>query len=81
MYYDLGEFADAERECLEAIRLDPSFTLSYLTLGSLYMDQEHIGEAIKSLETYLKMEKSPQASDTVAEVRAVLEGLKAELEK
>jgi tetratricopeptide (TPR) repeat protein len=81
LYYDLGEFDEAEKECLEAVRLDPTFTLSYLTLGSLYMDREHVAEAIKSLEMYLKMEKSPQAAEMVAEVKAVVEGLKEEAGK
>jgi hypothetical protein len=45
------------------------------------MDQEHIGDAIKSLEAYLMMEKSPQAAEMVAEVKAVVEGLKTESKK
>jgi hypothetical protein len=45
------------------------------------MDQEHVSDAIRSLELYLKMEKSPQAAETVAEVKAVVESLKAELKK
>jgi hypothetical protein len=45
------------------------------------MDQEHVAEAIRALELYLKMEKSPQATETVAEVKALVEGLKAELKK
>src|SRR6266568_3767883 len=79
LYYDLGESDEAEKECLEAIRLDPAFTLSYLTLGSLYMDREHVADAIKYLELYLKMEKSPQAAEMVAEVKAVVEGLKEDV--
>ena len=55
--------------------------VSGLTLGSLYMDQEHVIDAIRSLELYLKMEKSPQAAETVAEVKAVVESLKAEIKK
>ena len=81
LYYDLGQSAEAEKECLEAVRLDPEFTLSYLTLGSLYMDQEHVADAIKYLDLYLKREKSPQAADMVAEVKAVIEGLKEEMRK
>jgi tetratricopeptide (TPR) repeat protein len=81
LYYDLGEHDEAEKECMEAIRLDPTFTLSYLTLGSLHMDREHVADAIKYLELYLKMEKSPQAAEMVAEVKAVVEGLKEERKK
>ena len=59
----------------------PTFTLSYLTLGSIYMDREHIADATKYLELYLKIEKSPQAAEMVAEVKAVVEGLKEEMKK
>jgi hypothetical protein len=55
-----------------------NFTLAYLTLGSICMDEERVKDAIKYLQQYLKMEKSPQASEMVEEVKAVLEGLKAE---
>jgi len=81
LFYDLGEHDDAERECLEAIRLDPGFTLAYLTLGSLHMDREHLSEAMKYLQLYLKYEKSPQAQEMIDEVKAVIEGLKEELSK
>jgi len=80
LYYDLGEHEDAERECLESIRLDPEFTLAYLTLGSLHMDREHLSEAVKYLKLYLRYEKSPQAQEMIDEVKAVIEGLKEELE-
>ena len=45
------------------------------------MDQEHVANAIKYLEQYLKMEKSPKAAEMVAEVKAVVEGLKEEAGK
>ncbi|GAM11704.1 putative UDP-N-acetylglucosamine--peptide N-acetylglucosaminyltransferase SEC [Geobacter sp. OR-1] len=79
LYYDMEEFDEAEKECLEAVSLDPEFTLAYLTLGSLCMDRERVKDAIKYLELYLRYEKSPQAEEMVAEVKAVLEGLRAEL--
>ena len=62
------------------MRIDPTFTLSYLTLGSLCMDQERVADARKYLQLYLKHETSPQAAEMVAEVKAVLEGLKEEEE-
>ena len=71
----------AERYLLEAVRLDPNFTLAYLTLGSLCMDEERVSDAIKYLQLYLQMEKSPQAAEMVAEVKAVVEGLREELKK
>jgi len=80
LYYDLGEHDDAERECLEAVKLDPEFTLAYLTLGSLHMDREHLSEAVRYLKLYLKYEKSPQAQEMIDEVKAVIEGLKEELD-
>jgi hypothetical protein len=43
------------------------------------MDQEHVREALKSLKLYLQYETSPQAQEMVAEVKAVVEGLEAEL--
>ena len=61
------------------MRLDPAFSMSYLTLGSLYMDNERVKDAVRYLELYLKYEKSPQAKETIAEVQAVLEGLRAEI--
>ena len=79
LYYDLEELQLSEKECLEAVRLDPEFTLAYLTLGSLCMDQERVKDAIRYLELYLRYESSPQADEMIAEVKAVLEGLKSEL--
>ena len=79
LYYDLEELENAEKECMEAIRLDPSFTLGYLTMGNLCLDQERIADAINYFEIYLKKEKSPRAAEMVAEVKAVLEGLREEM--
>ena len=42
---------------------------------------DSVADAIKYLERYLKMEKSPQAAEMVTEVRAVVEGLKEEAGK
>jgi len=44
------------------------------------MDQEEMKEAIKYYQLYLKYETSAQAAEMRAEVKAVLEGLKEELE-
>ncbi len=61
------------------MRLDPNFTMSYLTLGNICIDQERLAEAIQYFELYLKKEKSPQAAEMIAEVKAVVEGLKEEM--
>jgi hypothetical protein len=53
--------------------------MAYLTLGGICMDQDRTQEAIAFFEQYLKHETSPQASEMVAEVKAVIEGLKEEL--
>jgi hypothetical protein len=53
--------------------------MAYLTLGGICMDQERTRDAVAYFEQYLKYEKSPQASDMIAEVKAVIEGLKEEL--
>ena len=79
LYYDLEELVQAEKECMEAIRLDPSFTLAYLTMGNLCLDQERLADAVKFFEQYLKREKSPRAEEMIAEVKAVVEGLKEEM--
>ena len=79
LYYDLEELEEAEDSCLEAIRLDPAFSMAYLTLGGICMDMDRTAEAITHFESYLKYEKSPQATDMIAEVKAVVEGLKEEL--
>jgi tetratricopeptide (TPR) repeat protein len=75
----MEELEEAEEACLEAIRLDPSYGMAYLTLGGICMDQDRTKDAVTYFEKYLKFEKSPQASDMVAEVKAVIEGLKEEL--
>ncbi|WP_279384347.1 tetratricopeptide repeat protein [Geotalea toluenoxydans] len=79
LFYDLGDLESAEKETLEAVRLDPNFTMSYLTLGNICIDQERLAEAIQYFELYLKKEKSPQAAEMIAEVKAVVEGLKEEM--
>ena len=79
LYYDMDDLEAAERETLEAIRLDPEFTMSYLTLGNICIDQERMADAIGYFESYLKKEHSPQAHEMIAEVKAVIEGLKEEL--
>jgi hypothetical protein len=43
------------------------------------MDQDRTQDAVNYFEQYLKFETSPQASDMIAEVKAVIEGLKEEL--
>ena len=48
-------------------------------MGNLSLDQEQIADAIKYFELYLKHEKSPRAEEMVAEVKAVIAGLKEEL--
>ena len=53
--------------------------MSYLTLGSICMDQDRMEEALKYYQLYLKHERSTQAADMLAEVKAVVEGLKEEL--
>ena len=79
LYYDMEELEEAEAECREAVRLDPTFSMAYLTLGGICMDQERTKDAVRYFEQYLRYEKSPQAGDMIAEVRAVVEGLKEEL--
>ena len=79
LYYDMDDLESAERETLQAIRLDPNFTMSYLTLGNICIDQERVAEAIEHFENYLKREHSPQAREMIAEVKAVVEGLKEEM--
>jgi len=79
LYYDLEELEEAEEECLQAIRLDPAFSMAYLALGSICMDQERLQDAVHYFETYLKYERSPKAAEMIAEVKAVIEGLKEEL--
>ena len=79
LLYDLEELEEAEEECLEAIRLDPAYGMAYLTLGGICMDQDRTAEAIAFFEKYLKYETSSQAAEMIAEVKAVVEGLKEEL--
>jgi hypothetical protein len=43
------------------------------------MDQDRTQDAITFFELYLRHETSPQARDMIAEVKAVIEGLKEEL--
>jgi tetratricopeptide (TPR) repeat protein len=79
LYYDLEELEEAEDECLEAVRCDPAYSMAYLTLGGICMDQDRTADAIAYFEKYLKYEKSVQAADMIAEVKAVIEGLKEEV--
>jgi Flp pilus assembly protein TadD len=75
----MEELEEAEEECREAVRLDPTYGMAYLTLGGICMDQDRTQDAVTYFEQYLKFETSPQASDMVTEVKAVIEGLKEEL--
>jgi tetratricopeptide (TPR) repeat protein len=75
----MEELEEAEDECREAVRLDPTYGMAYLTLGGICMDQDRTQDAITYFEQYLKYETSPQAAEMIAEVKAVIEGLKEEL--
>ena len=44
------------------------------------MDTERMPDALKYYSMYLKHETSPQAKEMVAEVKAVIEGIREELE-
>jgi len=79
LYYDIDELEEAEEECCLAVKLDPTLSMAYLTLGGICMDQERLKDAVRYFELYLKYEKSPQASEMIEEVKAVIEGLKDEL--
>ena len=61
------------------MRLDPTYGMAYLTLGGICMDQDRTQDAVTCFEQYLRFETSPQASEMIAEVKAVIEGLKEEL--
>ena len=54
--------------------------MSYLTLGGICMDLERMEDALKYYTQYLKYERSSQAADMLAEVKAVVEGLQEELQ-
>ena len=75
----MEELEEAEEECREAVRLDPTYGMAYLTLGGICMDQDRTQDAVTCFEQYLRFETSPQASEMIAEVKAVIEGLKEEL--
>jgi tetratricopeptide (TPR) repeat protein len=79
MYYDTGKLQDAERECRQALRLDPDFTFAYLTLGNVCLAQEKTREALQAFERFLRSEQSAAAEDVRNEVAAVVAGLKDEL--
>jgi tetratricopeptide (TPR) repeat protein len=80
LYYDLEEYDPAEENCKIAVKLAPDFSMAYLTLGGICMDQERMADALKYYRLYLKYETSPQAVDMLAEVKAVVEGLQEEIE-
>jgi len=61
------------------VALAPDYSMAYLTLGGLCMDQERMQEALHYYRLYLKHEQSAQAADMLAEVKAVVEGLQEEL--
>jgi len=62
------------------VEIDPGFSMAYLTLGGIAMDLEEMQDAIRYYQLYLKHETSAQAAEMRAEVKAVVEGLKEELE-
>jgi len=53
--------------------------MAYLTLGGICIDQDRTADAIGFFEKYLKYETSPQATEMINEVKAVIEGLREEL--
>ena len=56
--YNKGNFLDAERMCLEAIRINHDYLDPYFFLGHIYLKQEDFEKAILYYERYQKMRKS-----------------------
>lgn len=54
-YQSLGDYVSAERNYKEAISLNPSFSLSYTNLASLYITQKRYKEAENILMKYLSV--------------------------
>lgn len=54
-YQALGDFNSAEKNFKEAISLNPSFSLSYTNLASLYLSQKRYKEAENVLLKYLSV--------------------------
>jgi tetratricopeptide (TPR) repeat protein len=69
----------AQKECREAIRLDPELAEAYLTLGNICLDLDEAGDALRNYEKFLACEHSPAAREIREEVAALIEGLKEEL--
>ena len=70
-HYFAGAYDEAESECLVAIDIAPYLELSFVRLGSIYVKQGRVDEAISAWERALQIE--PDNS----ELREWLEALKA----
>lgn len=66
----LMEFAAAEADCTQAIRLDPSYTKAYLRRASAFKALGKLLEAAEDYESALRLEPTSQA--TAADRRACL---------
>jgi tetratricopeptide (TPR) repeat protein len=55
VYFFQGKLADAERECREAIRLDPNFADAYELLGVVNAKERNFAGAHQALETALRL--------------------------
>jgi len=69
-HYFAGDYESAENECLVAIDIAPYLELSFVRLGSIYVKQGRVDEAIAAWERALQIEPGN------AELREWLEALK-----
>jgi superkiller protein 3 len=69
-----GNTADAAEAFKQAIAADPNFAEAYYQLGMcLSGKQETYGEAIKALQTYVKIGKKPDQVDVAKAIISTLE--------
>ena len=50
-----GDVRGAKEDLLEAIKIAPTFTQSYVKIASVYMEEDNASDAFKSFEDAIKM--------------------------
>jgi Flp pilus assembly protein TadD len=74
VYFFQKRFADAERECREAIRLDPNFADAYELLGVVNAKENNFAGAHQALDTALRLAPKQASVYVNLGILAVAEG-------
>ncbi len=66
--YDANKQYDALQTVQDAVQVDPDFAPAYVLLGTIYQDQNRIGDARRAYERYLALAPRGEQARTIREI-------------